>query len=155
MSPIPPTIRIAAALLCGADGRTLLVRKRRTDFFMQPGGKIEPHETPLEALARELSEELGLTIDPASALHLGRFEAPAANEPGRLVDAELFRVDVAGEVAPAAEIEEVVWVEPGAPDGIVLAPLTALHVLPLCKTQLSAACSPAGSRPSVPQASGR
>ncbi|EPM86442.1 NUDIX hydrolase, partial [Pseudomonas syringae pv. actinidiae ICMP 18804] len=35
-------INIAAALLIGADGRTLLVRKRGTQAFMQPGGKIEP-----------------------------------------------------------------------------------------------------------------
>jgi 8-oxo-dGTP pyrophosphatase MutT (NUDIX family) len=134
MSPIPspPPIRIAAALLCGPDGRTLLARKRGTSFFMQPGGKIEPNEAPLEALARELAEELGLTIDPASAVHLGRLLAPAANEPNRAVEAELFRLDIAGDVAPAAEIEEVVWVDPRSPDGIELAPLTALHVLPLC-----------------------
>lgn len=34
-------IRIAAALLIGTDGRTLLVRKRGTQAFMQPGGKID------------------------------------------------------------------------------------------------------------------
>jgi hypothetical protein len=34
-------IRIAAALIRRDDGRVLLVRKRATDSFMQPGGKIE------------------------------------------------------------------------------------------------------------------
>nr|BFE94593.1 hypothetical protein GCM10020185_51290 [Pseudomonas brassicacearum subsp. brassicacearum] len=83
-------IRIAAALLLGPDGRTLLVRKRGTRAFMQPGGKIEAHEQPVQALARELEEELGLQIDPAQARYLGVFSAPAANEPGFVVQAEVF-----------------------------------------------------------------
>jgi hypothetical protein len=33
------TIVIAAALLLDPQGRTLLVRKRGTAFFMQPGGQ--------------------------------------------------------------------------------------------------------------------
>jgi len=42
-APTPRIIRIAAAVLIGPDGRTLLVRKRGTEAFMQPGGKIEAH----------------------------------------------------------------------------------------------------------------
>ena len=34
--------RIAAGLIVSSTGRTLLVRKRGTTAFMQPGGKIEP-----------------------------------------------------------------------------------------------------------------
>ena len=54
---MPTTIRIAAALLIGSDGQTLLVRKRGTQAFMQPGGKIDAGEQPVEALARELRIE--------------------------------------------------------------------------------------------------
>jgi 8-oxo-dGTP diphosphatase len=129
-SPTSDSIRIAAALLCDARGRTLLVRKRGTTAFMQPGGKIEPREEPVEALVRELREELGLTVEPSEPVHLGHFTAPAANEPGRSVECDLFRVDVSGEVAPAAEIEEIAWVGTSVA-GLELAPLTELHVLPL------------------------
>jgi 8-oxo-dGTP diphosphatase len=120
------------------------VRKRGTSAFMQPGGKIEPDEEPVEALVRELREELGLIVQPSAAVHLGRFRAPAANEPGRAVDCELFRIDVSGEVAPAAEIEEIAWVEPGSARSLMLAPLTQTHVLPLHAAQRGALSGSAG-----------
>ncbi len=125
------TIRIAAALLIDPHGQTLLVRKRGTRAFMQPGGKIEADEAPVAALARELFEELGLRIDPEQAGYLGNFSAPAANEPGFEVVCELFRVDTDAAVWPAAEIEEAVWVDAEAAQKLELAPLTRDLILPL------------------------
>lgn len=130
-SDLPSVIRIAAALLIGQDGKTLLVRKRGTRAFMQPGGKIEQHEEAITALLRELHEELGLVVHPSHPVYLGRFLAPAANEPGWTVEAELFRVHIPGGVTPAAEIEEIAWVDPSASIDLDLAPLTRDHVLPL------------------------
>ncbi|KEY85338.1 hypothetical protein D3C76_378280 [compost metagenome] len=131
------TIRIAAALLIDPQGRTLLVRKRGTRAFMQPGGKIDAGETAVAALVRELHEELGLRIDPAQAILLGRFSAPAANEPGHEVQAELFRVDSAEAVVPAAEIEEVVWLAADQAPTLELAPLTRDLILPLYRKAVS------------------
>ncbi|MDB6142869.1 MAG: Nudix hydrolase family protein [Pseudomonas sp.] len=125
------TIYIAAALLIGDDGRTLLVRKRGTQAFMQPGGKIKAHEQPVEALIRELHEELGVNIDPLRATYMGQFSAPAANEPGFEVKCELFRVQISEDVQPAAEIEEVVWVDRHSHSALHLAPLTRDHILPI------------------------
>ncbi|PBP30648.1 NUDIX hydrolase [Pseudomonas syringae] len=124
-------IRIAAALLIGADGRTLLVRKRGTRAFMQPGGKIEPGEPAPQALARELEEELGLIVDPAQAVFLGEFTAPAANEPGFEVNCQLYEVRTDAQAVPAAEIEEVLWVDADSHAGLQLAPLTRDLILPL------------------------
>ncbi|GLX87996.1 NUDIX hydrolase [Pseudomonas weihenstephanensis] len=129
--PVPTNIiRIAAAVLIGPDGRTLLVRKRGTQAFMQPGGKIDAHEQPIEALARELEEELALKIDPVRATYLGHFCAPAVNEPGFEVQAELFLLHIDADVAPAAEIEEVQWIDPRGDGGLTLAPLTGDVILP-------------------------
>ncbi len=86
-------LRIAAAVILDAGGRMLVVRKTGTDAFMQPGGKLEPGESGAECLARELDEELALRIAVAELAPLGRFEAPAANEPGWSVDCEVFRWD--------------------------------------------------------------
>ncbi|BAL76291.1 NUDIX hydrolase [Bradyrhizobium cosmicum] len=125
-------IRIAAALISRDDGQVLLVRKRATDAFMQPGGKIEAGEHPQAALKRELSEELGIEVDPNEMTYVGRYTAAAAHEPGRLVDAEIFRVAIARSVNPGAEIEEILWLDPNAPGSVKLAPLTRDKLLPLC-----------------------
>jgi 8-oxo-dGTP diphosphatase len=129
-------IRIAAAVLGRADGKTLLVRKHGTSAFMQAGGKIEQHEDPVTALCRELAEELGLCIDTTDAVYLGRFEAPAANEPGHRVIADLFGITVADSIEPTAEIAEIVWIDPADPGDLSLAPLTRDHVLSLCGTSI-------------------
>ncbi|MCW8276945.1 NUDIX domain-containing protein [Pseudomonas sp. PCH199] len=131
-------IHIAAALLIGPDGQTLLVRKRGTEAFMQPGGKIEAHEQPVNALARELEEELGLVIDPAQASFLGQFSAPAANEPGFFVQAEIFLLTIDTQVTPAAEIEEVIWIDPASDGDLILAPLTRDLILPFYRASLTA-----------------
>lgn len=133
------TIRIAAALLVRGDGQTLLVRKRDTLAFMQPGGKIDAGEQPAEALVRELHEELNLRVDPSQAVYLGQFSAPAANEPGFTVEAELFKVQVDVAVTPAAEIEEVCWIDPMGEGELHLAPLTRDLILPFYRDLLATA----------------
>lgn len=131
------TIRIAAALLIKPNGQTLLVRKRGTQAFMQPGGKIDSGEQPAEALARELHEELGLIIEPSDAVYLGNFSAPAVNEPGYTVEADLFQVTIDEPVSPAAEIEEVRWIDPATDGDLILAPLTRDLILPFYRQSMA------------------
>jgi 8-oxo-dGTP pyrophosphatase MutT (NUDIX family) len=128
----PAVITIAAAVIVDGEGRTLLVRKHGTRAFMQPGGKVAPGEAAADALARELKEELGCIAVPG-AKPLGRFRAPAANEPHCLVEADLFAVDLLGEIRPASEIAEVRWHHPDEEPGFELAPLTRDQVLPLVR----------------------
>lgn len=129
----PAVIRIAAAVIVDGAGRMLLVRKRGTTAFMQPGGKPAGDETEAGALEREIFEELGCGLEPGSCRPLGRFSAPAANEPGWTVEAELFSVRLAGEIRLDAEIEEAVWVDPDVELPLDLAPLTRRHALPLAR----------------------
>ena len=126
-------IRIVAALIRDETGRVLLVRKRGTTAFMQPGGKRDPGEDDVAALARELDEELGCRVVRDSARPLGVFDCIAANEPERRVHAAVYAVEVTGAVAARAEIDEIAWIDPRQPPDIHLAPLTRDHVLPLAR----------------------
>ncbi|TKT80211.1 NUDIX domain-containing protein [Aquamicrobium sp. LC103] len=133
-APVKPEIVIAAAILIDPEERTLLVRKRGTSAFMQPGGKIDPGEAPLEALRRELREEIAVELDE-EPVSLGVFSAEAANEAGSRVVAHLFGARLEAAVRPAAEIEEAVWVAVDeALANMPLAPLTRFHCLPAVGT---------------------
>ncbi len=129
-----PSLHIAAALILDNKGRCLLVRKRGTTAFMQPGGKIDAGETAEEALVRELMEELSITVMPDQVTFLGQFSAEAVNEPGYQLNADLFRVIGVDGVKPAAEIEEIAWVDPHSPGTRQIAPLSKDHILPLAAT---------------------
>ena len=108
----------------------LLVRKKGTEAFMQPGGKIDDAETPSGALIRELREELGVEVGENALSALGRFQAAAANEAGHKVDADVFRLDHDGPFRAMAEIEEVLWYPPEDGRVVALAPLTRDCVMP-------------------------
>lgn len=121
-------------MIVDADNRVLVVRKRGTTTFMQPGGKIDPGETPLQALLRELHEELGVNVSAPQTRALGRHVADAANEPGHLVDAEMFLVALHEQPRISAEIEEMRWVDLSAPGDVDLAPLTRTVVVQLLQS---------------------
>jgi len=139
--------RVVAALVQDRESRVLLVRKRGTRAFMQPGGKRNAGESHLAALERELGEELGCGFDVQGARYLGVFVAPAANEEQCVVEAELYRLELTGAIGASAEIEEIVWVDPvHPPAGLKLAPLTRDHVLPIaCNGTVDAVRHPASA----------
>ncbi|OZI77434.1 Nudix family hydrolase [Bordetella genomosp. 12] len=61
-----PIIDVAAGLILRPDGQLLLGQRPEgkpwAGWWELPGGKLEPGETVLQALARELQEELGITV---------------------------------------------------------------------------------------------
>lgn len=134
----PTVLRVAAGIITDSDGRTLLVRKAGSSFFMQAGGKIEPGESALDALSRELREEIGLELDPDTTEYLGSFRAVAANEPDTVIRAEVFALIASGDVRAAGEIEELMWVDDPLSAGIELAPLTRDTIVPLWAQRRSA-----------------
>ncbi|TQN63528.1 NUDIX domain-containing protein [Agrobacterium tumefaciens] len=130
-------IVIAAAVLLNERRQMLVVRKRGTTQFMQPGGKIDPGETPEQALHRELAEEIGLTLPENAARYEGVFREEAANETGADVVAHTFIARLQTEVAPQAEIEEVRWLDLDRHTGITIARLTETQMLPLARAALT------------------
>lgn len=61
------TLLVAAAALINDDDEVLLAQrpegKRLAGKWEFPGGKVEAHESPEEALVRELHEELGINVN--------------------------------------------------------------------------------------------
>lgn len=130
-----PTIHVCAAIILDPDQRLLMVRKRGTEAFLQPGGKPESGETALQTIARELAEELLLELPLERFVPLGRFTEQAANEPGHQVIADAFTVRLSSVEAQAAvasaEIEEARWLTVEEALTVPLAPLSREHFLPL------------------------
>lgn len=91
-------------------GRILGARSRGRELFYIPGGKREPGESDLEALAREVTEELTVTLDPGTAAYLGTYTAQADGHPaGTLVRMACYTAGYRGTLAAAGEIEEIAW----------------------------------------------
>lgn len=72
MSVERPVIHVACGVLCRADGTVLMAQrpegKIAAGWWEFPGGKIEAGESPRDALARELQEELGVVLRTAEPL---------------------------------------------------------------------------------------
>ncbi|MNU50560.1 8-oxo-dGTP diphosphatase [compost metagenome] len=130
-------IVIAAAVLLNERRQMLVVRKRGTTQFMQPGGKIDPGETPEQALHRELAEEIGLTLPENAVRYEGVFREEAANETGADVVAHAFIARLYADVTPQAEIEEVRWLDLDRHPGVMIARLTETQMLPLARAVLT------------------
>lgn len=73
-----------------ADKRLLLVRKKGGSSYILPGGKPEAGENDHQALAREVAEELGCTLDINSLDYLGSFSDVAADLKDTVVIVRLY-----------------------------------------------------------------
>ncbi|QDQ26103.1 Nudix family hydrolase [Chitinimonas arctica] len=112
MSTIKIT-HVAAGILIQPDGRFLLgsrpAGKPYAGWWEFPGGKLEAGETPLQALCRELQEELGIEVRAAQPWLVQEFTYPHAT-----VRLYFFKVtDWQGEPHPH-EGQQFAWQTAGA-----------------------------------------
>ena len=111
---LPTMYGAAAALFTDRPGRVLLVKPNYRDYWSLPGGILEHGEPPHEGCAREVKEEIGLTIAPGPLLVLA-WARPDGERPRPFV----FFVFDGGEIAPgtgirlqAEELEDHRYVDP-------------------------------------------
>jgi 8-oxo-dGTP diphosphatase len=106
------TPRVAAGVLFRDEaGRVLLVKPTYKDGWDIPGGYVEPGESPKQAAAREVREELGLK-QPIGRLLVVDW-APHHDEGDKLLfifDGGTLSRDVDGLVIEKAEIDRVEFV---------------------------------------------
>jgi 8-oxo-dGTP diphosphatase len=105
-------VRVAAAVILRRDGQVLLAQrpegKPYAGYWEFPGGKLEPGESPRAALARELHEELGITVRRASPWLVQEFVYPHAH-----VELHFFRVFAWDGVPASHDGQAFEWQTPG------------------------------------------
>jgi 8-oxo-dGTP diphosphatase len=114
--PVAPRRRVAAAVVW-RDGLLLLTRRPPGGRFgLQwefPGGKLEPGESPAQALVRELREELGVGAVPGETVAVERHDY----EQGPAVELYFVRCELESfDFTPSVAVHEVRWVRPAEVD---------------------------------------
>ncbi len=108
------SIRVACAVIV-EGGRILAARRgkgRHAGKWEFPGGKIEPGETPEEALVRELDEELGISAEIGLPLSVVRYRYREGEE----VILHPYLVRLSGG-RPVSLVHDLLrWVEPSNVD---------------------------------------
>jgi 8-oxo-dGTP diphosphatase len=104
---------LVVAALIEADGKLLVCQRRRTDSFGLmwefPGGKLEPGETPAQALARELHEELGVAAQIGPEVFRTHHQY---SELGEAIDLIFFSATVAAADIRNQAFETMEWRRP-------------------------------------------
>jgi ADP-ribose pyrophosphatase YjhB (NUDIX family) len=101
---------IAATWLARRGDAVLAVRPHGSEAYFLPGGIPESGESYAEAAAREVTEELGLHLNPDSLRELIRVEDQAyGRPPGEAVLLICFDGTADGTPTPGDEIAEVMW----------------------------------------------
>jgi 8-oxo-dGTP diphosphatase len=121
-----PTLVVAAAILDSLASPSRVVSARRVapprwaGWWEFPGGKVDPGETPVAALHRELAEEVGVTVRLGAEI-----PGPAEDGDGRvwpIVPGLVMRVWLAevaeGEPRALDEHDEVRWLGPADLDSV-------------------------------------
>ena len=101
-----PIVKPAALLV--RNRKLLVVRSKGKDVFYAVGGKLEPGETDIQCLHREVREEIGCGV--TSQKYFQTFVGPSSDKRKTLVMVCFF-VEADQEPKASSEIEEMLWAD--------------------------------------------
>jgi 8-oxo-dGTP diphosphatase len=102
-----PPIRCVGAVIPRSGGQLLLIQRGNEPgrgLWSLPGGRVEPGESDVAAVAREVREETGLTVTVGPLA--GRVQR------GRYDIWDYFATVVAGELAAGTDALDARWADP-------------------------------------------
>lgn len=112
----PTWIGVVAAALSDEEGRWLMhlrpSGKAHAGLWEFPGGKLEPGETPANALLREIEEELGIVLDRV-AVRPAHFAETASEDGPPAIVILLYTCHRWSGVPRALQGEQIGWFTPG------------------------------------------
>jgi len=119
----PPVVPCVGAVVHDAAGRLLLIQRGHDPhrgLWSLPGGRVEPGESPEQAVRREVREETGLEVEPLSIA--GHREMIARDTDGRTERHFVILAFAArwlgGEPTLNAELAEARWIYPAELAGL-------------------------------------
>lgn len=105
--------------LVNTRGQILVVREGTGDDentnvgkWDVPGGRMEPGESPIDALRREVKEEVGIEVAGTRPFHVRDWRPVIKGEPSQIVG--IYHVASVGDVEPrlSKEHDEFKWLSP-------------------------------------------
>lgn len=106
-------IVVVAAVIERSDRRLLIGQRRGSDTsplkWEFPGGKMRDGETPESALARELHEELGVTLRRCAEIARVQHHYAETSEP---LEIRFFAAEIGEREIQPSVFEQIAWVLP-------------------------------------------
>lgn len=130
-----PVVDVAVGVLRAPDGRVLLTERKpgkdAAGFWELPGGQVEPGESPVQAAARELLEEVGVRADELAPWRVYEHDFPT-----KRVRLHWFTVRRWSGEPKGREGQRVAWVDPAWPTVGPLLPSNELAIATLALPEL-------------------
>jgi len=101
-----------AGLIVVKDRKLLLAFSKNKQAWYLPGGKIDAGETALQAVRREVEEELNISIPEEELEWYYHITAPAFGEVNLQMEQDCFLHELKQEIVPSAEIGDVRYFDP-------------------------------------------
>ena len=132
-----PVVDVAVGVLRAPDGSVLVAERKAgkdaAGFWELPGGQVEPGESPAQAAARELLEEVGVRADELAPWRVYEHDFPA-----KRLRLHWFHVRQWSGEPKGREGQRLAWVDPASPAVGPLMPSNELIFTTLALPQLVA-----------------